>query len=139
MLRFAFIPALALSLLAFAGCDDETTGPGDSVVGTYVLVSVNGDPLPAVVFEGGGVTSEALEGTLTLRADGTFSASTITRNTVNGSSSTDTESSSGAYTVSGATITFVDSTGTTIAIRSGDTITVTFQENGLDIVLVFEK
>jgi hypothetical protein len=44
-------PAAALlALAAFGGgCGDSTSGPGADLVGTYVLISINGNPLPFAI------------------------------------------------------------------------------------------
>lgn len=68
------IPRLALSLALgaalVAGCDRSPLSPGE-VAGRYVLVSVNDEPLPAVVSETADVTTVVLADTLQLRSDGT--------------------------------------------------------------------
>jgi len=68
------IPRLALSLalgaVLAAGCDRSPLSPGE-VAGRYVLVSVNGAPLPAVVSETPDVTTVILADTLQLSGDGT--------------------------------------------------------------------
>src|SRR5215212_3702052 len=68
------IPRLALSLALgaalVAGCDRSPLSPGE-VAGRYVLVSVNGAPLPAVTAETPDVTTAVLADSLQLHADGT--------------------------------------------------------------------
>ena len=83
--------------------------------------------------------TEVIAGSLVLRTDGTFSVSTA-RQTEGSTVTTEEEGASGTYTVSGNTITFVDSGGTDeIGLWSGDTISVTIDEEGEDFVLLFER
>ncbi|HEX6587960.1 MAG TPA: hypothetical protein VF039_02975 [Longimicrobiales bacterium] len=63
--------AAAAALMAAVGCGDVTTDP-TALTGTYDLVEVNGQALPALLFEGerpeGYVIATAISGTLTLRS-----------------------------------------------------------------------
>lgn len=125
--------ATALAALASLGCDGGTGL--DDVAGFYPLLTVNGSPLPATVFEGtvsdpfGGehdFSAEVLEGALTLRADGTFSARFVQRTTIDGTAATEEDTGTGTYTVTGSSITFTDSEDAqdvVTALLSGGTIT----------------
>lgn len=60
---------LVCGLAASVACDDPLR-PRD-VAGTYVLRTVRGDPLPALLWEFGGARLRVLADTLVLNADGT--------------------------------------------------------------------
>lgn len=66
--RLTFSLALGAALLA--GCDHSPLSP-DAVAGRYVLVSVNGAPLPAVTLQTPDVTTTVLADSLQLHGDGT--------------------------------------------------------------------
>jgi hypothetical protein len=72
--------------LMVAACEDATTDPG-GVTGTYQLDAVNGEDLPAVVFDGerpeGHVVATALSGSLTLRSS-TFTETIVFNLELNG-------------------------------------------------------
>ena len=69
-----------------AGCADVTTDPA-GVTGTYQLSEVNGESLPAVVFDGqrpeGHVVATALSGTITVRST-TFTERVVFNLVLNG-------------------------------------------------------
>lgn len=94
----------ALAALLVIACGDST-GPDTSHVGTYTLLSVDGEALP-VSFTDGFATIVLTSGHVTLNADGTFAdvlSYTVTEGT---DSYSDTETYSGTYTRSGSNITF---------------------------------
>ena len=106
-LLVALVPVAAL-----ACGDDDGTGPGGGVAGTYTIVQVNDDrTAPFTVFEGTeqGISYrfEIVSGTLTLRGGGEYTSVGTSRLTFNGQSGgNETSSQSGGYTVSGSTVTF---------------------------------
>jgi hypothetical protein len=57
---------LVLTVLALAACSDASSPPPKGPRKVYVLVSVNGAPLPAILASGSLETTWALRGTLTL-------------------------------------------------------------------------
>lgn len=84
---------------------------------------------------------EITAGSATLNEDKTFSASITFRETEGTTVTTTTETDTGTYTVSGNTVTF-NSPGTGSSFTgtlSGGTLTVTDEEEGVVVVLVFEK
>lgn len=101
----------ALAVLAAVGCSDSTGPSGQSAVGTYTLVAIDGDPLPYEFFG-----SEIRSGSLVLRADKTFTATTT--------DDVSTESESGTYAHSGSTITFTTSEGSVNGTYNGTTIEI---------------
>ena len=69
MRRLLTLVGLALTLTASA-CDDNSTGPNGSVVGTYRLRTINGQTLPFTFSGTSGVTVVAEQ--TTLNADGSY-------------------------------------------------------------------
>ena len=67
-----------LAVLLALGCGDEPLAP-TAVAGTYVLLSIDGDPLPASTAYGApaGGSVEVIADTLSLAADGTGSIVTV--------------------------------------------------------------
>lgn len=82
--RSMFGALLFAPSLLFAACS-EPTGPVlvRHLAGTYALVSINGISIPGVIFDGsgGGTKVEVLSGSISLREDGTCSASSHSRTT----------------------------------------------------------
>ena len=121
---------LALGALTFfgTGCgDDDPSGPG-GVTGTWTLRSVNGQNVPATVYEGSDLgfqlKVEVLSGRLTLSQNGTFQDVTTVRQTIGtGPSSTDDFTTSGTWVQSGSTITLTDP-------GEDETYTLTVQGDG---------
>ena len=67
MIRYAFLALLVLSLGACSSDDGGATGPVEtSIAGVYNLVSVDGTPMPYLIFEDATGKSECTGGTLTL-------------------------------------------------------------------------
>lgn len=97
------------TLLLATGCSVSPTEPA-SVVGTYHLQFVNGNPLPATIALLDLYTrSEVTEGILDFTADGTYSLDFSFRNREHGVVVEEyTESSNGTYRVSGSMVIFTD-------------------------------
>lgn len=80
MIRCAFLALLVLGLAACSSEDGGATGPEEtSFAGAYQLISVDGQPMPYLIYEDAQEKSECTGGTLTLTdgADahsGTFTA-----------------------------------------------------------------
>ena len=133
MQRRRFIPALAIALALTAGaCTDDKspTEVSTEVTGTYRLQTVNGQPLPFVLFNSGGFSTSITAQSLTLNNNGSFSQTTTFRDVTPEGTTTEQLSSTGTYSRSGSTITFnlpatqedpADSFSGTI---SGNTITL---------------
>jgi hypothetical protein len=122
--RITLFGMLAMAM-AMAGCgddDDDGIGPAD-ITGTYLLRSVNGDPLPYTLFEGGGFKSEIVSSQLVLNAGGTWTQVAQIRDTESGSAPVTTpENSSGTYVRNGRTLVLTD--------QDDDQLEVTIQNDG---------
>ena len=92
-MRKFLVLCLAL-LLPLAACgDDDPTGPGAEVTGTYTLQAVAGAALPAAVFPGLEVTA----GQVVLNADNTQSATINFRETGGGATTPNAQTINGTY------------------------------------------
>ena len=120
----ALVRALALAAVASsAGCGggDKAVGPVDAaLVGTYTLVALNGQPLPAVLYPGPTRSTNVVESTLTLRGDRTYVRTEARRayradgSAVAGTDHGDT--TQGTFRVRGATVTFAAEFGPGIGV-----------------------
>jgi hypothetical protein len=142
------LPALAV-VTSLAGCSgSDVVGP-EGLQGTYDLVSVNGQDLPAVLeedeWETGTVAFVVSQGSLTITPTsdegGNYAVSLTIQLTLDGDVLEEfSENSGGTYTVAGNAITFADEAGDITGVVTGDRITVTFPESEFgEITLVFEK
>jgi hypothetical protein len=113
---------LAVSLMAVAlfstSCISEptiVTMTNSELAGTYILRSVNGHPLPAIIQPAVGTQPkiEILSDQITVLADGTWTGLRSSRSTTGTSANTQTVSSGGTYGASGASVTFRDPTNGT--------------------------
>ena len=124
----------AAALLVLAACSDST-GP-NARLGTYSLVSINGQDLPVVVGTISGTTVEIISGEVTLNSNGTFTDRTDYRFTSNAGVDTDFEIATGTYSVNGNNVTFLTSDGDSYSMAiSGQTLTQV--EPGL--TLIYER
>jgi hypothetical protein len=106
--------ACTLLLLVAAGCgSDKSTAP-KRLEGTYTMQSLGGESLPMVYYQDstGAEQAELLSGSITINADGTFSAPWSFRVTSNGQISSFEETCTGPFT------------------RTGNSITITETDNG---------
>jgi hypothetical protein len=120
---------LAVALVIACGGGSDPASPGDSVVGTYALRTINGATLPAVLGTEQGVTVSVTAGALTLRADRTFSATVTARGVGVGTDNTLTSTSAGTYSVSGNAVTLVDASDTSRLTGSYANGSVTLTED----------
>jgi len=108
MLQRAAVAILTTKIVAsLVACGDG--GPLDplsGVAGTYVLVSMNGQPLPYIFYEDQYELEEIVAVELTLNRDGTCSTTSTERFTdkITGASEVDTETDSCVYRISGSSI-----------------------------------
>jgi len=137
------IPVVLLaSVVATAlACSKSSTSPSTSTAGTYVLATVNGESLPAIVTNAGD-TAVVVTDTLALTASLTYTRHVVDTLRSQGSASVlFSHVSSGTYAQSGTSITFTDgvtdssATGTIVA----GVITISTVENGFDVTGVFNK
>lgn len=103
--RFLALVAMA----AFSACSDSS-GPNESVTGSYALISINTVPLPVVFFVDQFVTFRITSGNVTLNSNNTFSSSGTYQQTPagGGPTTTATETCAGTYTMTGNAITFTE-------------------------------
>lgn len=108
-MRIAPLALLAGSLFT-AACDDSDINLilPVPVVGTFILQSVNGQRLPAVLVDSVSppLRIEVLSGSITLNNNGTFTDLTEFRQTLGNMVTTSTLTCTGSYAVSGNVITF---------------------------------
>ena len=134
MIRRVFLAFLVLGVTA---CGGDGTGP-ESVTGTYRLQSIDGDPLPFVVFQVGAEKIEVAAGSVTLNADmtcsniGTFRITTITGNVT-----TNAVIDLCTYTINGGVLTLTSVTDATVTSGSivGSALTLT----NAGFVLIYRK
>jgi hypothetical protein len=116
------IALLGLVAVALAACNNDSTSPNGSAVGSYTLITVNGSRLPVDFGNGNGaVTSDVL----TLNANGTYTDQTVYNNSV-------TQTEQGNWSISNNLITFQDFTDqlTYTGSLSGNVLTENFNVNG---------
>ena len=129
------ITAVLLSAFMAACGGDGVTEP-DTVAGTYILKTVDGKPMPAVLYEEPGYKFELISSNYVLTEAGTFTNNASWRETDNGSVNTGNESSSGTFTVNGSTLSFISPGGDAFqGTRVGNTLTLNFE----GVVAVYVK
>jgi hypothetical protein len=134
------IALLAAAMAAAVACSSSSTSPSASVAGTYVLSTVNGEPLPAIITKGND-TAVVVTDTLAL------TSSQYTRHVVDSVRSEGvpaalfSHTSSGTYTHSGTSITFTDAAtdSSVTGSISNSVITISGVENGFSVTGVFNK
>lgn len=119
---------LALALL---GCRDATGPSFDDLAGEYILMTIDGDPLPVIVDQIDDDIAEVTGGLLTLDGSGSFTDATTLRFTISGEVTTSIETAEGSWSVAsnGTTVNFVpnDNTGAyTMAWNGEDGLTQIF-------------
>jgi len=122
--------AILLSTLGIAACDGSSGVLIVTPLPTFVLRTVNGSALPAVVFDSVSrrLRLEALSGTFALNTDDTFTSVTQFRQTLAGVVTDRTSTCTGTFTTAGTTVTFV---GTQIAADCAGTFTGVLVDNTL--------
>ena len=113
--------ALILAVFALAACNNDSTSPNGSVVGSYSLRTVNGSNLPYTFSDGSVLVADQL----TLNSNGTY---VDIASFSNSTSSTE----QGFWSISNNLITFNDQTDAInyTASVSGSVLTETFNNNG---------
>jgi hypothetical protein len=127
---------LALTLAAACG-SDSSTEPAASISGTWSLQTINGGALPFNLgtLENGArldVTNETL-----VIANGTYTATTTIRTTLNGAATNETDSDAGTVTTTGSTVTFKSTADATVVTGTLAAGTLSISQDG--ITLVFAK
>lgn len=109
---------LALPLSFAIACGSDTTAPVvvTSVVGTWVLTTVDSKPLPIIV-AASDPKQELIDKRYVMTAAGTFTTSFTLKDTeLDGSTSTGTTSDSGTYTLADNTVTFTNASDRSIVV-----------------------
>ena len=108
MIRRVFLAVLIFGVTA---CGGDGTGL-ENVIGTYLLETIDGDPLPWVLLQVGDNKLEVSAGSVTLNADRTCSDSLTLETTQSGNVESDTASELCTYTTDGQaiTLTYTDDT-----------------------------
>lgn len=134
-MRKVRLMGLALASVALlSGCNAlDSIGSAGRVRGTYELYTVNGDPVPAVVYQEPGYRLEVLNAAFTLEDDGSFSEAGIVRETINGQTSTRSSSSYGYYNYYNGEITFDDNSGRRYYGET-DGVTLVIEDQGVRMV-----
>jgi hypothetical protein len=104
--------AMLLGTLGLVACNDTDPAFAPSAFsGPYVLQSINDVAIPAVVIDSANpaLRLDALSGTITIKADNTFTDVTTLRQTLAGVVSTRTVNCGGTYTAVGNVFQFVES------------------------------
>jgi hypothetical protein len=100
---------LAITLLACGG--DDPSAPPESpyhlAAGSYALVSLDGDPLPATIFQEGTLRVDITAATLVLRSDRTFTETLDALNIDGTTQEPERQVHDGTYTITNATAAFV--------------------------------
>ena len=139
LLSLAMFFALATTAVS---CTDST-GPGDSLSGTYTLSTINGVTPPVLVYQDASVRSEVVAAQIVLDAAGNYQGTTRYRDTYTGQQPQLVDDViTGYWTLSGNQLALTDNqypNDPYIATVSGGTITLTDYTTGSGYVLVYSK
>jgi hypothetical protein len=131
------LAAASLALVASVSACSSSTDASVSIVGIYSLRTINGQSLPFLLVSDAQGTIEVTNGTVDLRADGTFSDVTTFRVVEGGQETIEVDTGTGTYRRTGNTVTF--------SLSNGDSYTMVFDgENTLTqqffgLVLVYRR
>lgn len=137
-MRKILTAALAATSIVLAACGDSS-GPPANITGTYTLETVNNAQLPFTTDEDETYKAEILASAITLRADKTYTWDFTGRSTDYGVPTTNTDTFTGTYSVSGSTITLNDPESYATATLSTDTITMVIEGPIGVFTLVFRR
>lgn len=130
---------LALALIAFlAACGgDSSTGPDTSHLGNYTLRTVQGNNVPATIYQAGNDKIELINGFVNINADNSYTAALNYRITESGQVSTYQENSQGTYVRNGNAISFTERTdgSTSTGTLTGSQLSITLD----GVALVYSK
>lgn len=124
---------------ALVGCGDDDGPSGSaSIAGNYVLQSIDGDPVPSTIIQLPDYLLEVTQGSLTVNANNTWSASVTFREDDDGTITVETDTDGGTYTRTNNSVSFTSTQGGVDAAGSisGSTLTVT-DEDGF--VYIFRR
>jgi len=127
---------LLLAAVMLPACGDST-GPGLGLgvsTGTYTLQTINGNALPYTVDDGAGTVVVILSDAFTLQDGGRFTETFSLRVTENGTTTTESNTNAGAWTLAGTTVRLTfDVDGLSISgTLSGGVLTIV--DEGLSLV-----
>ena len=127
----------ATSFVLVSGCGTDTVTPPAAVEGEYALEMVNGIALPFLKEESASQRVEVVSGSLSLRANRTYSGTIVEQWTTGGSVQSFPETSAGTYTLSGSQFTFTENGSGAVyyGTQSGDRLTATL----MDVTFRFVK
>ena len=132
---------LACGVLLAPACNDST-GPDnfEALVGTWVLISIDGDPLPVVVDQDGEDTAEITAGVVELDDSRLFSDDTSVRFTIGGVVTTEVQAGTGTWGLDndGNTVIFDPTDGSAEYIMEWDG-GITLTQNFDGFILVYQK
>ncbi|HSM59331.1 MAG TPA: hypothetical protein VK849_00985 [Longimicrobiales bacterium] len=131
------LPILALLLAGLAACDDSPSATDDSIVGTWTLVSVNGEPPPAVLFTFAGVTTEVLSASLEVRSGGTCTLRAELRTTDSTGTSTSNRADECTWSRNGSAAFFTFESGAAFELLAATVVEdeMTVNQSGVTLVL----
>ena len=139
LLSLAMFFALATAAVS---CTDST-GPGDSLAGTYTLRTVNGATPPVLVYQDASVRSEVVSAQIVLDAAGNYQGTTRYRDTYTGQQPQLVDDVIiGYWTLSGNQLQLTDRdfpNDPYLATVSGGTITLSDFTTSSGYVLVYSK
>lgn len=119
------IPLVALAVAVACGSDSTTQPTMASVAGTWALQSVNGAPLPFTVTQSGSDKVELLSDVVTANINGTYTEVAQFRTTLNGQSTTNTETDAGTFVLNGTAVSLSSTqTGNINGELSGNRLTL---------------
>lgn len=121
-----------------------------SVVGTWELVAIAGDSLPAVIDQDGDCREEIVSATLTIAPDSTWRLESVERDICSNSTKEEKEQDKGRYHANENSVEFLDSAGKSQKDEDGDDLddlsagtlegdTLTVQLGKLDKRLTFRR
>ena len=127
---------LLLAAVTLSACGDST-GPGlglGAPTGTYTLQTINGTALPYTVDDGAGTVVVILSDAFTLQDGGRFTETFSLRVTENGTTTTETNTNAGAWTLAGTAVRLTfDVDGLSVSgTLSGGVLTIV--DEGLSLV-----
>ena len=113
----------ALASVGFFTAACVLTDGEEPAIGEYVLVSVNGEPLPATIYDDGTGTQEIAGGSVTLTAEGMAQFATQRQRRVWGRTIVEVDSAAGAYSASdNAVVVRLTDRDTLALTRAADTL-----------------
>ena len=108
---------LACVSVALLGCGGDSTGPAASAVGSWNLLSVNGDVVPSIVdaIPSQSYTLEIVSDLYVLHGDGTYNEFFTTRTTLGQQITTTDDTDAGTWTQQGSQVSITPTAGGTLA------------------------